>query len=240
MPPPASHGVFVSSKVVDSHDKEALRKLCFKTTSAYEFPLRHLDDEDRAATNPESSELTYAMGVKPSKYMGIMAREAKNWDRDQCMYTTQFPQHALGDSFVNKMLAERNNPQFKGKGAAVPSKMGSSTYTGDFRSGSPEQRRKANLGPQRPMTSAPIATGSMLETRSFAHNAHGAPSAEAGRLARSGLQVPQDNLESSGASQPEHLFRSTYGHSFSSLKTSTSEGRLRTRYPSMTRSRTRG
>mmetsp|Transcript_86845 Transcript_86845/g.218633 ORF Transcript_86845/g.218633 Transcript_86845/m.218633 type:complete len:239 (+) Transcript_86845:63-779(+) len=236
MPPPQSFGVFVSNKVVADHDRDQLKRLCFKTTSNYEFGEKALDDEDRNATKPESMELVYTMGSKPSRYMGIMARDAPNWAREHSMYSSEFPRHSLGDSVVNKMLAERNNPNFRGKPPNVAAEVGTTTYGADFASRSAEARRKAKLESQRPPGGPSVVTsGDMLEVRSFAHDKHSAFDLSASRRFNGGLVPPVDNLAVDSTPLPDFLMRSTYGSSFNQLRASASEGRLRTRYPSMTR-----
>jgi len=236
MPPPKSYGVFVSSKVVADHDRDQLRRLCFHTTSNHEFGEKTLDAEDRTATKPESMEVVYTMGSKASRYMGIMARDAPNWSRENSMYSNEFPRHALGDSVVNKMLAERNNPNFRGKMPNVATEVGNTTYGADFASRSAEARRKAKLESQRPRSGpSAVTSGGMLEMRSFAHDKHSAPDKEAVRRFQSSLVPPVNNLAVDSTPLPDFLMRSTYGDSFNRLKASASEGRLRTRYPSMSR-----
>jgi hypothetical protein len=173
------------------------------------------------------------MGSKASKYMGIMARDAPNWGREHCMYSEQFPRHALGDSVINKMLAERNNPKFQPGKPVVSQEIGTTTYGADFASRTAEQRRKAKLGSQRPSTGAGVTNGNMLELRSFAHHQHSAPDKEAAKRFQSGMVAPVDNLALDGTPLPDFLMRSTYGSSFNQLRASASDGRLRTRYPSL-------
>lgn len=235
MPPPQSYGVFVSSKVVADHDRDALKRLCFKTTSNYEFGAKALDEEDRNATKPESMEVVYTMGSKASRYMGIMARDAPNWGREHCMYSSEYPRHALGDSVVNKMLAERNNPNFRGKMPSVATEVGNTTYGADFAGRSAEARRKAKLESQRPRSGPGVTSGGLLEMRSCAHDKHSAPDKAAARRFHSGLVPPTDNLAIDSTPLPDFVMRSTYGNSFNQLRASASDSRLRTRYPSLTR-----
>eukprot|EP00405_Crypthecodinium_cohnii_P026015 CAMPEP_0206489878 /NCGR_PEP_ID=MMETSP0324_2-20121206/43608_1 /ASSEMBLY_ACC=CAM_ASM_000836 /TAXON_ID=2866 /ORGANISM="Crypthecodinium cohnii, Strain Seligo" /LENGTH=237 /DNA_ID=CAMNT_0053969853 /DNA_START=217 /DNA_END=926 /DNA_ORIENTATION=+ len=214
MPPSKSYGVFVSQSVVADHDRDALRRLCFRSTSAAEFPWRNLDAEDRLAAQPESFQNTYFIGSKVTPHMGLMPRRAQLWNRDDSMYSTHFQERPVGGAALNNMAAETWNPKFRPPPAHAPLDPGQSIYGTDFKSDE-ARRRKAMQQPQRPLTSASPTTGKLLELRSSTHTFHRAHDPEVVSRSLGASWTPQDNLSSSAS--PKHtkdMLRSTYQGNF--------------------------
>jgi len=210
----ASYGVFISTKVVADQDRDSIRQLCYQTSTARQFPKRVLDDEERIAAKPENLDEVYTIGEKPTKYMGIMAREAPLFDRTSCAYTTQFHRHDLRGAITNRMIAEGLNPKFLPPKPKAPFDFGETWYSSDFRSRNVDDMLKAKLPLQKPKDTTSTSAGGMLEMTPLSHVQHRCPDPNVVKKFASTGRAPKDNLKSESNPVPDFMMRSAYNLNF--------------------------
>mmetsp|Transcript_52893 Transcript_52893/g.113391 ORF Transcript_52893/g.113391 Transcript_52893/m.113391 type:complete len:223 (-) Transcript_52893:80-748(-) len=196
-----SHGVFISSSVINDHARDDLKKLCYQTTNINEFRGRGGAEE-----RGENMEAVQNMGKKNSKYMPYQLKTVPNFGRESTYTSMEYFKKPLGDHLGNHMLAE-SFAGSKKRSASVGAIDGTTIYSEHYASRTQEDRQKAkppSAAPNIHGTNTIGGTGSLMITRSFGHEMH------QGRQAttKNNASLPVENLGLSGS--PYSFLKSTY------------------------------